>query len=53
VIVLTTSSAERDVEESYRSGANTYITKPVNITGFFSAIQRLKDYWFEVAVLPE
>src|SRR5207253_2622403 len=52
VIVLTTSNDERDVEACYRAGANSYIQKPVNIEGFFKAIQRLTDYWFEVVILP-
>jgi CheY-like chemotaxis protein len=53
VIVLTTSADQRDVEESYKAGANSYIQKPVNFEGFFQAIQRLKDYWFEVVILPK
>ncbi len=53
VIVLTTSSAPQDIERCYAEGANTYIQKPVDLQGFFLAISRLKDYWFEVAVLPK
>ena len=53
VVVLTTSSDERDVDECYRLGANTYIQKPVDLDGLFAAIQRLKDYWFEIALLPK
>lgn len=53
VIVLTTSSAEQDIERCYADGANTYIQKPVNLQGFFEAVSRLKDYWFEVAILPK
>ena len=52
VVVLTTSSDERDVEECYALGANTYIQKPVDLDGLFAAIQRLKEYWFEIALLP-
>lgn len=52
VVVLTTSGDERDVEECYQLGANTYIQKPVDLDGLFAAIQRLKDYWFEIALLP-
>jgi two-component system response regulator len=52
VVVLTTSSDERDIEECYKLGANTYIQKPVDLDGLFAAIQRLKDYWFEIALLP-
>ncbi len=53
VVVFTTSTDERDIEYCYGIGANTYIEKPVDITGFFDAIARLKDYWIEIAVLPE
>ena len=52
VIVLTTSKDERDIEVCYRCGANSYIQKPVDLDGFMKAIERLKDYWFEVVILP-
>ncbi|NOT01807.1 MAG: response regulator [Phycisphaerales bacterium] len=52
VIVLTTSTDERDVEGCYRDGANSYIRKPVDLAGFMTAVQRLKDYWFEIVILP-
>lgn len=52
VIVLTTSRDERDVEACYRAGANSYVQKPVSLDGFVQAIQRLKQFWFEVVVLP-
>lgn len=50
VIVLTTSSDSRDIETCYLAGANSYVTKPVDLPGFLLAIQRLKDWWFEVVV---
>lgn len=53
VVVLTTSSDERDVERCYAAGANSYIKKPVDLAGFIAAIQRLKEYWFEVVILPK
>jgi CheY-like chemotaxis protein len=53
VVVLTTSSDNRDVEACYRAGANSYIQKPVDIDGFMKAIERLNDYWFEVVILPK
>jgi CheY-like chemotaxis protein len=52
VIVLTTSTDERDIERCYGAGANSYIKKPVDLPGFVRAIQMLKDYWFEVVILP-
>lgn len=51
VLILTTSMDERDIESCYKMGANTYIHKPVNFSGFMEAIQRLKDFWLEIAVL--
>jgi len=52
VIVLTTSDDPNDIQDSYAKGANSYICKPVDIDGFVGALKRLKDYWFEVVVLP-
>ncbi len=53
VVVLTTSSYERDVETCYALGANTYIQKPVSFIGLTQAIGTLKDYWFGAALLPK
>lgn len=53
IIVLTTSSAPQDIERCYADGANTYVRKPVDLEGFFQAISRLRDFWFEIAVLPK
>lgn len=53
VIVLTTSSDDRDVAACYKAGANSYIQKPVDLEGFMQAIERLNDYWFEVVILPK
>ena len=53
VIVLTTSNAERDIEQCYEAGANSYVSKPVDLVGFIQAIARLTDYWFNVSILPK
>ena len=53
VIVLTTSGAEQDIARCYDAGANSYVTKPVDLVGFVEAIARLKEYWLGVAVLPK
>ena len=53
VIVLTTSSDERDIGDCYAAGANSYVIKPVDLERFIQAIQRLKDYWMEVVILPK
>ncbi len=53
VIILTTSTDSRDVTSCYQMGANSYVKKPVDLEGFMLSIQRLKDFWFEVVVLPK
>jgi CheY-like chemotaxis protein len=53
VIVLTTSNAEQDIQRCYDYGANSYVHKPVDMNGFVMAMTRLKEYWFEVAILPK
>lgn len=53
VIVLTTSRARQDIERCYADGANSYIQKFMDMVGFVQAITRLKEYWFEVAILPK
>ena len=53
VVVLTTSDDAKDIEACYKDGANTYIHKPVDLDGFFKAIKQLKEYWFEIAILPK
>ncbi len=53
VVVLTTSDDAKDIDACYKDGANTYIHKPVDLDGFFKAIKQLKEYWFEIAILPK
>jgi len=53
VVILTTSSAERDIATSYDQGANSYIVKPTAFAGLVYLFQRLCDYWFEIGSLPQ
>ena len=52
VVILSTSSHEDDVAESYRLGGNSYVVKPVELSDFFNVIERTQHYWFRVCTLP-
>ncbi len=45
VIMLTSSNEERDLVESYKLGANSYVVKPVDIAQFINAIKVLGQFW--------
>ncbi|MBN8227059.1 response regulator [Corallococcus macrosporus] len=45
VVVLTSSLEERDLRESYRNFANSYVRKPVNFDEFIEVTKQLGVYW--------
>lgn len=45
VVVLTTSSAERDLAMAYEFHANSYLTKPVDFNDFSRMLGDLGFYW--------
>lgn len=52
VIMLTTSSAESDVQESYANHANSYVIKPVDLDKFMEVIRSIEEYWISIVKLP-
>lgn len=52
VVVLTTSSSDDDIAESYRHCANAYVVKPAGFAAFVTAMRALGDFWFRTTTLP-
>jgi len=52
VVVLTSSSEERDIVESYNMGVNSYVVKPVNFDQFATVIRDLGLYWSQINLPP-
>jgi CheY-like chemotaxis protein len=52
VVILTSSSAEQDIVQSYDLHANAYVTKPVGFEKFISVVRQIEDFWLEVVKLP-
>lgn len=53
VVVLTTSSAEEDILRSYKLHANAYVTKPVDLDQFMSAVRQIDQFFVQVVRLPQ
>ncbi len=51
VVVLTTSTSPEDIRSSYDIGANTYISKSITFDGLVSAMQTVKNYWSDYALV--
>lgn len=52
VVILTTSTAEHDILETYNLHANCYITKPVDLGQFIKIVQSVESFWFTIVKLP-
>ena len=52
IVILTSSREQRDIEESYRLGANSYIVKPVDYSEVIAKLGELVRYWLQLNEPP-
>ncbi len=52
VIMLTTSSSQEDINLSYKNYANCYITKPIEVSDFMEAVNKIEEFWINLVKLP-
>lgn len=52
IVVLTTSQEERDIQNAYDAGANSYIVKPVDFDRFMDVARQIELYWCVINTLP-
>jgi CheY-like chemotaxis protein len=51
VLVLTTSTADTDVDRAYELGANSFIAKPTAYNALVGVMRSIREYWFSVVLL--
>ena len=52
VVMLTSSSLDKDIIESYSSGVNAYVVKPIDFAEFQTAVNHLGVFWALINKIP-
>jgi CheY-like chemotaxis protein len=52
VLVLSSSSATKDIADSYDRHANGFVTKPSSLEGYLALAGCISEYWFKVVQTP-
>jgi len=50
VIILTTSTEEKDVKQAYANHANAYIRKPLDFEEFESTLEIIEKFWANLCI---
>ena len=53
VVILTSSKEEQDMVTGYKTGANSYVRKPVDFNQFVEAVRQIGLYWLLINESPE
>jgi len=53
IIMLTTSSSQKDINDAYSNYCNSYIKKPLDIDEFMSAILKIEEFWLQLTTFAK
>ena len=53
VVILTTSQSEKDIEETYASGASGFVTKPASFADLRDTVEKIGNYWLSIVTKPD
>ncbi|SEF94158.1 response regulator [Algoriphagus boritolerans] len=51
VIMLTTSSSQKDINLAYENHSNSYVKKPLDMEEFLQAILKIEEFWLQLSKL--
>jgi CheY-like chemotaxis protein len=52
IVVMTSSNEERDIVQTYRLGANSYVVKPIDFAQFANTVVEVGLYWIVTNRVP-
>lgn len=52
VVILSSSTAQRDLETTYDAGVNSYLEKPGTFDGYVEVVRLIERYWLGLNVSP-
>ncbi len=53
IVMLTSSSLEKDLTESYNLGVNAYVVKPIDFNEFLFTVKELGFFWAMINKIPD
>jgi CheY-like chemotaxis protein len=53
VIMLTTSSSQKDINQAYENHSNSYVKKPLDMEEFLQAILKIEEFWLQLSKLAD
>jgi chemotaxis family two-component system response regulator Rcp1 len=52
VVMMTSSTDEKDVLSAYSQHVNCFVTKPLDLDKFMEAVRSIEDFWLTIVRLP-